>query len=175
MTVGGLVLDPMTKTPVILLKDATEKITVPIWLGTLEATALATELEGITLARPMTHDLLRRMVEETGATVTRVEVTELRESTFYASIWLDVQGTERSVDARPSDAISLALRAKCPIFVAQAVVDTLAASMPTARDAEEEDELGDGSSESNDLSTTSPDQWDEILDGLDPNDFKYRM
>lgn len=175
MTVGGLALDPMTKTPIVLLKDDAKKITVPIWIGALEATALATQLEGITLARPMTHDLLRKLVEQAGAKINRVEITELRDSTFYASIWLDVNGQLECVDARPSDALSLALRADCPIFVAQAVIDTLAASQPSAADFDEEDEQGEGSSESNDLSTTSPDQWDEILDGLDPSDFKYRM
>src|SRR5512136_141866 len=110
MSVGGLTLDPVTKSPIVILKDRDNKLNLPIWIGLLEATAIATELEGIKMARPMTHDLLRNVLEELDATVERVEITELRDNTYYAVIAVRVAGVERQIDSRPSDAISLALR-----------------------------------------------------------------
>src|SRR5437868_15331349 len=94
MTVGGLTLDPVTETPIVILKDAENKLNLPIWIGLLEATAIATELEGIKMARPMTHDLLRNFVTEVGATVERIEITELRDNTYYAVIQITVAGVE---------------------------------------------------------------------------------
>lgn len=168
MTVGGVTLDPVTKTPVVLLKDEREELTLPIWVGLLEATAMATELEGVKMARPMTHDLLKRIVEEVGASVSRIIVTELRENTFYAEIELVVGGRRHALDARPSDAISLALRTGCPIFVSR---DVIVAS--GTNDQSEEDEVApDGTL---DLSDVDREEWNEILENLDPNDFKYKM
>src|SRR5262250_2197474 len=109
MSVGGLTLDPVTKTPIVILKDADNRLNLPIWIGLLEATAIATELEGIKMARPMTHDLLRNVLGDLGATLERVEITDLRENTYFAVLHLLVQGVARAVDSRPSDAISLAL------------------------------------------------------------------
>jgi bifunctional DNase/RNase len=174
MSVGGLALDPMTKTPVVLLRDESEKVTLPIWIGALEATALATELEGIKMARPMTHDLLRTLLEETGAVVARVEVTELRNNTFHAVIQLEIDGSARPVDARPSDAIALALRTGAPIFVARAVVEAVAAAAERAgaeRSAPGPEPAGD----TPDLSEVAPEEWGRILEKLDPDDFKYKM
>ena len=88
MRVGGLTLDPVTKTPVVILKDAENKLTLPIWIGLMEATAMATELEGIKMARPMTHDLLRNLIADLGGVVESVEVTDLRDNTYYAAISL---------------------------------------------------------------------------------------
>src|SRR5882724_8055159 len=121
MTVGGLILDPVTKTPIVILKDSENKLNLPIWIGLLEATAMATELEGIKMARPMTHDLLRN---ELGAAVEAIEVTDLRENTYFALIYLDVGGQRMTIDCRPSDAISLALRTKSPIYVAKKVLES---------------------------------------------------
>src|SRR5215203_7298987 len=123
MRVGGLTLDPVTKTPIVILKDTDNKLNLPIWVGLMEATAMATELEGIKMARPMTHDLLRAVVDTLGGVVEAIEVTDLRDSTYYAVIYLEVGGRKVSVDARPSDAISLALRSKSPIFVAKKVLE----------------------------------------------------
>jgi bifunctional DNase/RNase len=123
MTVGGLTLDPVTKTPIVILRDPDNKLNLPIWIGLLEATAMATELEGIKMARPMTHDLLRSIIGQVGAAVEWVEVTELRDNTYFALIYLRVNGQQLQIDARPSDAISLALRTKSPIYVAKQVLE----------------------------------------------------
>src|SRR5262249_6185598 len=121
MTVGGLTLDPVTKTPIVILRDPDNKLNLPIWIVLLEATAMATELEGIKMARPMTDDLLRSVIGEVGAAVEWVEVTDLKDNTYFALIYLRVDGRQLTIDARPSDAISLALRTKSPIYVAKKV------------------------------------------------------
>jgi uncharacterized protein len=170
MTVGGVTLDPVTKTPVVLLKDEREELTLPIWVGLLEATSMATELEGVKMARPMTHDLLKRIVEEVGASVSRIIVTDLRENTFYAEIELMVGDQRHSLDARPSDAISLALRTGCPIFVSRDVINA-----SSTRDDAPEDEETPSAESTLDLSDVDREEWNEILENLDPNDFKYKM
>ncbi len=170
MRVGGLTLDPVTKTPVVVLRDEKDSLNLPIWIGLLEATSMATELEGIKMARPMTHDLLRTMIQELGAQVERIEVTELRDNTFFASIHLQVNGVVMRLDSRPSDAIALALRVGSPIFVAEAVL--AASSTLTEQSATDGDgEPGPGK----DISDVSPDEWQDILENLDPDDFKYKM
>ena len=118
MSVGGLTLDPVTKTPIVILKDPDNKLNLPIWIGLLEATAMATEIEGVKMARPMTHDLLSRLLEVNNIHVEKVAVTTLHDTTFYATLWLRVGERVHEVDARPSDALSLALRLQVPIFVA---------------------------------------------------------
>ncbi|MGH7819146.1 MAG: bifunctional nuclease family protein [Candidatus Binatia bacterium] len=163
MTVGGLTLDPVTKTPIVILKDSENKLNLPIWIGLLEATAMATELEGIKMARPMTHDLLRSVVEELGGAVERIEVTDLRENTYYALIHLNVGGKQIAIDSRPSDAISLALRTKSPIYVARKVLE----SSSILQKMEEAGEQN--------LSNVSRDKWAEILEKMAPDDFKYKM
>lgn len=170
MTVGGVTLDPVTKTPVVLLKDEREELTLPIWVGLLEATSMATELEGVKMARPMTHDLLKRIVEEVGASVSRIIVTDLRENTFYAEIELMVGDQRHSLDARPSDAISLALRTGCPIFVSREVINA-----SSSKDDALEDEEAPSAESTLDLSEVDREEWNEILENLDPNDFKYKM
>src|SRR5438045_346340 len=102
MSVGGLTLDPVTKTPIVILKDSENKLNLPIWIGLLEATAIATELEGIKMQRPMTHDLLRSFLTELGGTVDRVEITDLRDNTYFAVICVHVDGSEKLIDSRPS-------------------------------------------------------------------------
>jgi uncharacterized protein len=163
MTVGGLTLDPVTKTPIVILRDPDNKLNLPIWIGLLEATAMATELEGIKMARPMTHDLLRAILGEMGAVVEWVEVTDLKDNTYFALIYLRVDGRQFTIDARPSDAISLALRTKSPIYVAKKVLE---ASSVLQQMEEGKDQ---------DLSNVSRDKWAEILEKMSPDDFKYKM
>jgi len=124
MIVGGLTLDPTTKMPIVVLKDPDNKLNLPIWIGPLEAASMATELEGIRPQRPMTHDLLRNVLGDLGATVEAVEVTELRENTYFARILVRTrEGRDMEVDSRPSDAIAIALRTKSPIYVAKKVLE----------------------------------------------------
>lgn len=163
MTVGGLTLDPVTKTPIVILKDPDNKLNLPIWIGLLEATAMATELEGIKMARPMTHDLLKRVITDLDATVERVEVTDLKDNTYFAVIHLVVGDRRVPVDSRPSDAISLALRTKSPIWVAKKVLE---ASSVLQQMEEGQDQ---------NLSNVSRDKWAEILEKMAPEDFKYKM
>jgi uncharacterized protein len=123
MKVVGLALDPMTQMPILILKDLSEEHTLPIWIGLVEAGAIATELEHIQLSRPMTHDLLKTILDEAGVQLLHVEVTDLRESTYYAALVVQQAGRVFEVDARPSDAIALALRAHCPIRVEESVLE----------------------------------------------------
>jgi bifunctional DNase/RNase len=164
MRVGGLTLDPVTKTPIVILKDAENKLNLPIWIGLMEATAMATELEGIKMARPMTHDLLRNLIADLGVAVESVEVTDLRDNTYYAVICLQAGDKRLVVDSRPSDAISLALRTKSPIFVAKKVLEASSVLQ----------QLEDTPEEQN-LSNISQDKWAEILEKMSPEDFKYKM
>ena len=163
MTVGGLTLDPVTKTPIVILKDSENKLNLPIWIGLLEATAMATELEGIKMARPMTHDLLRNVLGELGATVEAIEVIDLRDNTYYALVHLEVDGRRVAIDCRPSDAISLALRTKSPIYVAKKVLESSSVLQQMDDDKEQN------------LSNVSRDKWAEILEKMAPDDFKYKM
>ncbi|HEY3359890.1 MAG TPA: bifunctional nuclease family protein [Polyangia bacterium] len=123
MKVSGLTIDPYTNMPILILKDLQGRDAVPIWIGLIEASAIATELEKIELSRPMTHDLMKTILGAVGVSVERVEVTDLRENTFYASIFLTRDGHTFSVDSRPSDAIALALRTGSVIRVARKVIE----------------------------------------------------
>jgi len=162
MAVGGLTLDPVTKTPIVILKDTDNKLNLPIWIGLLEATAMATELEGIKMARPMTHDLLKNTLAELGGSVEYVEITELKENTYYALIYLKIAGKELTIDSRPSDAIALALRTKSPIYVAKAVLEA-SSILQQAEEGKEPD-----------FSNVSKEKWAEILEKMSPDDFKYK-
>lgn len=122
--VGALIMDPNSNTPIVVLKGVNEDAILPIWVGAYEANAIALEIEKIVPQRPMTHDLLRNIITEMGCQVDKISVTDLIDNTFYAVIEIsDTQGNITSLDARPSDAIALALRTDCPIFVAQKVLD----------------------------------------------------
>ena len=135
--VGALIMDPNSSTPIVVLKGVDTEAILPIWVGSYEANAIALEIEKIVPQRPMTHDLLRNLITETGFRVERVTVSDLLENTFYAVIELiDDKGNMISLDARPSDAIALALRSDCPIYVAQKVLDISGAS--TQNKAEDE-------------------------------------
>lgn len=121
--IRGLLLDPSTQSPVVVLNDVEGDTVLPIWVGIFEANAIALEIEKATLPRPMTHDLLRDVIRGLNGRVTRVVVGSLEENTFHATIWIDQQGEAVALDARPSDAIALALRADCPIFVSREVLE----------------------------------------------------
>ena len=129
----------VSNSPIVVLKDDDEKFFLPIWVGIFEANAIALQLENITTPRPMTHDLLRNMIAELNARVLRIVINDLRDSTFFAQIRLAI-GSERTleVDARPSDAIALALRTEAPIFVAQSVLDQAQTISPDEAESSEE-------------------------------------
>jgi bifunctional DNase/RNase len=122
MVVKGLTLDPLTNMPIVILKDTEGNRALPIWIGANEANAIAMEMERITTPRPMTHDLIRNILEGLKAKVSRIVINDLRDNTFYAVIFLEVNGTEVAIDSRPSDAIAVALRVKAPILVAEKVI-----------------------------------------------------
>lgn len=160
MKVTGLTIDPFTSMPIIILKDEEERNVLPIWIGLIEASAIATELEKIQLSRPMTHDLLRNILQALGVEVNRVAVTDLADNTFYARIYLQHNGRDIELDARPSDAIAVALRTKAPIFVEKTVVDK-SRKIDLSKDTDEE---------------LKKQKWAEILENLNPEDFgKYKM
>src|SRR6202142_1857522 len=122
MTIRGLVLDPVTNMPIVILKDVGGETVLPIWVGVYEANAIALEMEKVNTPRPMTHDLIKNVLTGLETQVHKVVVTELKEDTFYAVIWLERGGEVVSVDSRPSDALALALRVDCPIFVDEVVL-----------------------------------------------------
>jgi uncharacterized protein len=122
MKISGLMPDPMTNMPIVVLKDSASGVVLPIWVGAYEANAIALEIEKITTPRPMTHDLLKNLLIGLETIVRKVVVTELRDDTFFAVIWLERDGQSISIDARPSDALALALRMDCPIFVEDEVL-----------------------------------------------------
>jgi len=168
MVVAGITLDPTTKLPIVMLKDPDNKLNLPIWVGPLEATSMATELEGVKPQRPMTHDLLRNVLSEFGTTVEFVEVTDLRENTYFAQIQLKTrEGRALTIDSRPSDALALALRTKSPIYVAKKVLEA-------SSELESTEQPQPAQSEQN-LASVSRDKWSEILERMSPEDFKYKM
>ncbi len=161
MTVSGLTIDPFTNSPIMILKDVASDKAVPIWIGLLEATAIASELENIKFSRPMTHDLLKNIMELMETRVLKVEVCDLRDNTYFALIYLSRDGNEVSIDARPSDAIAIALRTKAPIFVSDQVIQKARRVDLSAKEA---------------ITTEDAKKWTEILESLDPDDFgKYKM
>ena len=154
MKVSGIALDPFTNTPIVILKDLTGERVLPIWIGFMEASAIAMELEKTPRARPLTHDLMKTLLETLKFSVIRVDVTDLRNDTFYAEIRLQRGSEEHIVDSRPSDAIAIALRTGCPIFVRDEVFEK---SKKLEID-EERDKLTD------------------LLEKIPPGDFgKYKM
>jgi len=167
MVVGGLTIDPLTNSPVLILKDLKGEQTLPIWIGVLEATSIATVLEKIDVGRPMTHDLLKTIVNDLGARVLRVEICDLRDNTYYALLQLDQNGRCIQIDSRPSDAIAIALRSGAPIFVLDTVLEK----------SEKEAEGEKKSAEAVNVATTDDkEKLKEILEELNPEDFgKYKM
>ncbi len=122
--IRGLMMDPATNMPIVVLKDVGSDTVMPIWVGIFEANAIAIEIEKVSAPRPMTHDLTRNLVRHLNAVLERIVITEIKDETFYAVLWLRQGNEPVAVDARPSDAIALALRADCPIYVAEEVLQS---------------------------------------------------
>jgi len=161
MKVSGLTIDPVSNAPIVILKSVEGDRALPIWIGILEATAIATELENVRFARPMTHDLFKNFMDMVKINVSKVEVCDLRDNTFFARIHFSFDGNSYNIDSRPSDAIALALRAGCPIFVDDAVLQK-------SKDLDGEPEAWDKSEEGL--------KWKDYLEKLSPDDFgKYKM
>src|SRR6202045_4885220 len=122
MTIRGLMMDPVTQMPIVILRDVSGNAVLPIWVGVYEANAIALEIEKVSTPRPMTHDLIKSLLLGLNTDLRKVVVSELKDDTFYAVIWLDREGELISVDSRPSDALALALRLDCPIYVDESVL-----------------------------------------------------
>ena len=140
MKVRGLTLDPLSNMALVVLRDLEDSKALPIWVGIPEANAIALELEQVPTPRPMTHDLIKNILEGIHASVVRIVVNDLRDSTFFATIFLSLQEQEVCIDARPSDAIAIALRAKAPIFVALDVIERVGSTDVNAQNAVEDTE-----------------------------------
>lgn len=161
MKLSRLILDPVTNTPIIILKDLEDKVTLPIWIGLLEASAIAVELEEAQPQRPMTHDLVKNILSRLKVQVSRVEVTDLKDNTFYALIHLTVDGKTFKIDARPSDAIAIALRTAAHIYVDEKVIRKL--QKANAENIKDLDEASQSA------------EWKDLLEEMSPEDFKYKM
>jgi bifunctional DNase/RNase len=158
MKVRGLALDPVSNMPIIILRDEEEKRSLPIWVGIFEANAIALELEKISTPRPMTHDLIKNILESVDAKVEKIVVNDLRDNTFFALIHLRLGEEEITVDSRPSDAIALALRVGAPIFVDDDVVRRAKSVEVAPKESDDQEKLK---------------EW---LENLKPEDFgKYKM
>ena len=157
--VMGIVMDPKASNPVIVLVDMSGQKALPIWIGVFEAEAISRGLEDVVTLRPMTHDLLKQILDTLQASVTRVVINDLKGNTYYAHLYLDIAGQELIVDSRPSDAIALAVRVKAPIFVAKSVIEaTKELGLLSSNLLEDSDELK------------------SIMEGMKPEDFgKYKM
>lgn len=138
--IKGLMLDPSSNVPIVILRDIRSQLFLPIWIGVFEANAIALRLEGVEPPRPMTHDLLRSLLEQLGGRVEKIVISDLKESTFFAVIHVQNHDRNVAIDARPSDAIALALRTDSPIFVLRSVLDK-AQAVDLAAEATDEDKL----------------------------------
>lgn len=157
MSIKGLMVDPVTNMPIVILRDSDGKRILPIWVGVFEANAIALQIENVSTPRPMTHDLLRNVIQDLNGDVQKIVVSDLKDNTFYAVLHVVVAGEMVMIDARPSDAIALALRVRAPIFAEDAVIDN-AKSMDITPDQGDSERLQ---------------QW---LENLDPDDLgKYKM
>ena len=156
MSIKGLMVDPVTNMPIVILRDADNQRALPIWVGPVEANAIALQIENVSAPRPMTHDLLRNLLHELGATLARVIIADLKEGTFYAYLELKRHGETIFLDARPSDALALSLRTKAPVFVETKVLDQ-AKSLDVTTDQADRERLQ---------------RW---LESLDPDDLGYKM
>jgi len=161
MKVAGITVDPFTNTPIVILKDLEEKDVLPIWIGLLEASSIATAIENITTPRPMTHDLLKNILDEVGVKIVKIEVNDLKDNTYFALLHLEMNKKRLVIDSRPSDAIAIALRTGASIFVDESVI----------KKAEKIDLSKKGGRVVTDTS-----EWEDILENLSSDDFgKYKM
>ncbi|MBN1829295.1 MAG: bifunctional nuclease family protein [Deltaproteobacteria bacterium] len=162
MKVFGLAIDPVTNTPIVILKDLQGKRALPIWIGLFEASAIATQLEKINFTRPMTHDLMNEILKVMNATITKIVINDLKNNTFFATIYLLKDDATIAVDARPSDALALCLRAGAPILVEENVIEKSSSI--------------DFSKRVSDLKEYSEEELKDFLENLSPDDFgKYKM
>jgi len=158
--IKGLMMDPLTNAPIVVLQDTGSDTLLPIWVGIFEANAIALQIEKVDTPRTMTHDLIKGLLNHLNAKVTKIVVTELKDNTFYAMIFLDVGGKVVTVDSRPSDAIALALRTDSPIYVTEDVISKSSSTSSTALSAEK----------------SSPEDIRQWLENLNPEDMgKYKM
>jgi uncharacterized protein len=157
MTIKGLMVDPITNMPIVILRDKDGQRVLPIWVGIFEANAIALQMENVATPRPMTHDLLRNVIQDLKATVQKIVVCDLQDNTFFALIYLALNGDTLAIDARPSDAIALALRTKAPIYVEETVIDNAKTMDPSSE-------------------KTDSERLHKWLESLDPDDLgKYKM
>jgi bifunctional DNase/RNase len=161
VSIAGLTMDPASNTPIIILKSEEDEQAVPIWIGLLEATSIASALQNIKYERPMTHDLLKNFADTLQISIVKVEVCDLKDNTFYARIYFVSKDKSFDIDARPSDAIALALRFKAPIYVEDSVM--------------QKSKISDGEAEVVDTSEEGK-KWADYLENLSPDDFgKYKV
>ena len=161
VSIAGLTMDPASNTPIIILKSEKNNQAIPIWIGLLEATSIASALQNIKYERPMTHDLFKNFTELLDISISKIEVCDLKENTFYAKIYFISKDGNFEMDARPSDAIALALRFDAPIFVADEIM--------------QKSKLGDGDVEVSDTSEEGK-KWADYLESLSPEDFgKFKV
>jgi bifunctional DNase/RNase len=139
MKIRGLMMDPVTNMPIVILRDVEGSSVLPIWVGIYEANAIALEIEKVSTPRPMTHDLIKTLLLGLDTSVRKVVVSELRDDTFYALIWLEKEGQLISVDSRPSDALAIALRLDCPIYVEEAVLKSSKAAAASSDKVQSEE------------------------------------
>ncbi|MFH1076780.1 MAG: bifunctional nuclease family protein [Pseudomonadota bacterium] len=161
MKVSGLTIDPVTNSPIMILKSLDGDIVLPIWIGLLEAVAIAAELENVRFPRPMTHDLFKSVMDNVQVNIEKIEVCDLKDNTYFAQILFHVKDKDFFLDARPSDAVALALKTKSPIYVHEHVLEK------SRRLTANPEAL---------VNTEEGKQWADILEKLDPEDFsKYKM
>ncbi len=158
MVVVGIAIDPATQSPIVILRDPDSQNILPIWIGILEANAIAVGLEKVKIPRPMTHDLFKTVMDQIGVRLLRIEVVDIKDNTYYAALHLEANGKTLVIDSRPSDAIAIAIRLGAPILVHDAVIDKALRG-----------EGGGGA-------VHDKDKWSELLEKMDPEDFsKYKM
>jgi bifunctional DNase/RNase len=161
VSIHGLAMDPKNNSPILLLKEDGAQRALPVWIGMYEANAIATCLAGMESPRPMTHDLLYNTVTQAGFKVTRVVITELKDTTFFAIVYLNSASGDMELDARPSDAVALAVRSDAPIYVMEDILDRSAVDMSTIE---------------KEAAASQKDEWLEMLENMDPEDYsKYKM
>ena len=161
VSIHGLAMDPKNNSPILLLKESGAERALPVWIGMYEANAIATCLAGMESPRPMTHDLLYDLITRAGYSVSKVVITELKETTFYAVINLSSPSGDIALDSRPSDAVALAVRSEAPIYVMEDVLNQSAVDMSSIEE---------------DAASSQKDEWLEMLENMDPEDYsKYKM
>ena len=162
MRVASILIDPFTKSPVVVLKDREDKNTVPIWIGIIEASSIAARMEGITISRPLTHDLIKNILDTFALRLKKIVICDLKDNTYYATLNIEYDGKEIEIDSRPSDAIAISLRTDSPIYVKRKVIEASRSNSLADREK--------------DITETDKEQWSKILEELDPEDFgKYKM